>query len=235
MVPSFRRTSMLGRSLQSEPGARGMWRIRASTKALMSWKDNLTLSLFLFSVQENVRELHSIYKSSHLADMVSEDWLILRASHLPLEPRLWFSIVRNLQRRRTVANLWQVWHGVPDSDGSVDSSVTPVTIKKKKSINKSIPRQPRRLPEKKVDFYITVWHCWRISFHPPLRSVNTLWVQTRAEVRGNEAAFLQELQPRWWLCDGSEPHRTDQPVEGGVVGWTIQALSPCRTWQKYGI
>lgn len=36
MVPSDSRTSMFGRSRQSEPGARGMCRMRAATSALMS-------------------------------------------------------------------------------------------------------------------------------------------------------------------------------------------------------
>lgn len=62
--------------------------------------------------------------SLYLADVVSEDGLILRPSDLPLEPGLRFPVVGNLQRSCTVANLWQVRHGVSDSDGSVDASVT---------------------------------------------------------------------------------------------------------------
>lgn len=62
--------------------------------------------------------------------MISEDWLILCASDLPLEPRLRLPVVRNLQRSCTIANLWQVRHGVSDSDGSVDSSITSVEDRK---------------------------------------------------------------------------------------------------------
>lgn len=64
--------------------------------------------------------------------MVSEDRLILCASDLPLEPRLRFSVVGNLQCSCTVANLWQVRHGVSNSDGSVNSSITTVRQKNRK-------------------------------------------------------------------------------------------------------
>lgn len=65
-------------------------------------------------------------KSFHLADMISEDGLILCASDLPLEPGLRLSIVGNLQCSCTIANLWQIRHRVSDSDSSVDSSITSV-------------------------------------------------------------------------------------------------------------
>lgn len=65
-------------------------------------------------------------ETAHLADMISEDWLILCPSDLPLEPRLRLPVVGNLQRSCTIANLWQVRHGISDSDGSVDSSITSV-------------------------------------------------------------------------------------------------------------
>lgn len=58
--------------------------------------------------------------------MISEDWLVLCASDLPLEPGLRLSVVGNLQRCCTIADLWQVRHGVSDGDGSVDSSITSV-------------------------------------------------------------------------------------------------------------
>lgn len=58
--------------------------------------------------------------------MVSEDRLILRASDLPLEPRLRLPVVGDLQCSCTVANLWQIRHGVSDGDGSVDSAITSV-------------------------------------------------------------------------------------------------------------
>lgn len=58
--------------------------------------------------------------------MISENWLILCASDLPLEPRLRLPIVGNLQCSCTIANLWQIRHGVSDSDGSVDSAITSV-------------------------------------------------------------------------------------------------------------
>lgn len=65
-------------------------------------------------------------ETAHLADMISENWLILCASDLPLEPRLRLPVVGNLQCSCTIANLWQVRHGVSDSDGSVDSAITSV-------------------------------------------------------------------------------------------------------------
>ena len=70
-------------------------------------------------------------ETAHLADMISEDRLVLCASDLPLEPRLRLPVVGNLQRSCTIANLWQVRHGVPDSDGSVDSSIASVEGKRK--------------------------------------------------------------------------------------------------------
>lgn len=65
-------------------------------------------------------------ETAHLADMISENWLILCASDLPLEPRLRLPIVGNLQCSCTIANLWQIRHGVSDSDGSVNSPITSV-------------------------------------------------------------------------------------------------------------
>lgn len=62
----------------------------------------------------------------HLADVVSENGLVLRASDLPLEPGLRLSVVRNLQRRCAVADLRQIRHGVSDSDGSVNSTIPSV-------------------------------------------------------------------------------------------------------------
>lgn len=67
---------------------------------------------------------------AHLADVVSEDWLILRASDLPLEPGLRFPVVGNLQSCSTVANLRQIRHGVSHCDGSVDSTITSVARQK---------------------------------------------------------------------------------------------------------
>lgn len=64
--------------------------------------------------------------TAHLADMVSENGLVLCASDLPLEPRLRLSVVGNLQCRRTVADLGQIRHSVSDSDGSVDSTISSV-------------------------------------------------------------------------------------------------------------
>lgn len=64
--------------------------------------------------------------TSHLADVVSENGLVLGASDLPLEPGLRLSVVRNLQRGRTVADLGQIRHGVSDSDGSVNSTIPSV-------------------------------------------------------------------------------------------------------------
>lgn len=62
----------------------------------------------------------------HLADVVSENGLVLCASDLSLEPGLRLSIVGNLQCRCTVADLRQIRHGVSDSDGSVDSTISSV-------------------------------------------------------------------------------------------------------------
>lgn len=62
----------------------------------------------------------------HLADVVSENGLVLCASDLPLEPGLRLSVVGNLQCGRTVADLRQIRHGVPDGDGSVDSTISSV-------------------------------------------------------------------------------------------------------------
>lgn len=67
-------------------------------------------------------------QTSHFADMVSQNGLILRASDLPLEPRLRLAIVGDLQRSRTVANLRQIGHGVSDGDGSVDPAVASVDV-----------------------------------------------------------------------------------------------------------
>lgn len=58
--------------------------------------------------------------------MVSEDGLVLCPSDLPLEPRLGLPIVGDLQGGCSIADLWQVRHCVPDSDGSVYSSITSV-------------------------------------------------------------------------------------------------------------
>lgn len=57
--------------------------------------------------------------------MISEDGLVLCSPDLPLEPGLWLPVVRDLQGSGSVADLWQVRHGVPHCDSSVDSSVTP--------------------------------------------------------------------------------------------------------------
>lgn len=65
-------------------------------------------------------------ETAHLADMISENWLILRAPNLPLEPRLRLPIVGDLQCGCTVANLWQIRHGVSDRDRSVDSPIASV-------------------------------------------------------------------------------------------------------------
>lgn len=67
--------------------------------------------------------------TTHLADMISEDRLVLCASDLPLEPRLGLPIVGNLQCSCTIANLWQVRHGIPDGDSSVDSTIASVEKK----------------------------------------------------------------------------------------------------------
>lgn len=72
-------------------------------------------------------------ESTHLADMISEDGLILSTSDLPLEPGLGLSIVGNLQCCCTIANLGQIRHGVSNGDGPVDSSITPVGKKKQQS------------------------------------------------------------------------------------------------------
>lgn len=64
--------------------------------------------------------------TTHFADMIPEDRLVLCASDLPLEPRLGLPIVGNLQCSCTIANLWQVRHGIPDSDSSVDSTIASV-------------------------------------------------------------------------------------------------------------
>lgn len=65
-------------------------------------------------------------ETAHLADMISEDRLILCASDLSLEPRLRLPVVGNFQCSCTIANLWQVRHGVSNGDGSVDPSITSV-------------------------------------------------------------------------------------------------------------
>lgn len=68
-------------------------------------------------------------QAAHLADVIPEDRLVLSPSDLPLEPRLRLSVVRDLEPSGTIANLWQIRHGVSDSDGSVDSSVASVEDK----------------------------------------------------------------------------------------------------------
>ena len=76
--------------------------------------------------------------------MISEDWLVLCASDLPLEPRLRLPVVGNLQRSSTIANFWQVRHGVSDSDGSVDSSIASVEDKKDKHHNKKKKKKKKK-------------------------------------------------------------------------------------------
>lgn len=71
-------------------------------------------------------EEQTVGLTPHLADMIPEDGLVLRASDLPLEPGLRLSVVGDLQSSCSITNLWQVRHGVSDSDGSVDSSITSV-------------------------------------------------------------------------------------------------------------
>lgn len=63
---------------------------------------------------------------AHLADVVPEDGLVLRASDLPLEPGLRLAIVGDLQGGGAVTDLGQVGHGVSDRDGPVDASVASV-------------------------------------------------------------------------------------------------------------
>lgn len=60
----------------------------------------------------------------HLADVISENGLVLGASDLPLEPGLRLAVVGNLQCGCTVADLGQIGHGVSDGDGSVNSAVS---------------------------------------------------------------------------------------------------------------
>jgi hypothetical protein len=55
----------------------------------------------------------------HLADVVPEDGLVVRAPELPLEPGLRLPIVRDLRSRGPVPDLREVRHGVPHSDGPV--------------------------------------------------------------------------------------------------------------------
>lgn len=62
----------------------------------------------------------------HLANVVSENGLVLCASDLPLEPGLGLAVVGNLQGQRPVADLRQIRHGVSDGDGSVNSAVSSV-------------------------------------------------------------------------------------------------------------
>lgn len=67
-----------------------------------------------------------VLTNPHLADVISENGLVLCASDLPLEPGLRLAVVGNLQRRCTVADLGQIGHGVSDGDGSVNSTVSSV-------------------------------------------------------------------------------------------------------------
>lgn len=106
--------------------------ILLETKLLPSLTEESTLTQFSSIMLMLTPRQQIPSKTAHLADMISEDWLVLCASDLPLEPRLRLPVVGNLQRSSTIANFWQVRHGVSDSDGSVDSSIASVEDKKNK-------------------------------------------------------------------------------------------------------
>lgn len=212
MVPSLSLTSMLGRSLQSEPGASGMWRIRPSTRALMSCGQKL----WCYANREDWRRENKVTNNPHLADVVSENGLVLCASDLPLEPGLRLSVVGNLQRRRTVADLGQIRHGVSDCDGSVDSTISSVERQDSVLCSSVI----FTIKSRETSVYITVWRYWQIFYHPPPRLENKPWEQTHAEARGTAAAPHQEQQPGLLPCGGSGQHHTDQPnKEGSRLGF----------------
>lgn len=109
--------------------------ILLETKLLPSLTEESTLTQFSSIMLMLPPRQQSPSETAHLADMISEDWLVLCASDLPLEPRLRLPVVGNLQRSSTIANFWQVRHGVSDSDGSVDSSIASVEDKKNKKKN----------------------------------------------------------------------------------------------------
>lgn len=75
--------------------------------------------------------------SPHLADVISENGLVLCASDLPLEPGLRLAVVGDLQCRCTVADLGQIGHGVSDGDGSVNSAVSSVGRQNKQTNKQS--------------------------------------------------------------------------------------------------
>lgn len=80
-----------------------------------------------FSAATQLIELRTeVPTNPHLADVVSENGLVLGASDLPLEPGLRLAVVGNLQCRCTVADLGQIRHGVSDGDGSVNAAVPSV-------------------------------------------------------------------------------------------------------------
>lgn len=55
--------------------------------------------------------------------MVPENGLVLCTPNVSLEPGLWLAVVGNLQSRGSVTNLWEVRHGVPDCDSSIDTAI----------------------------------------------------------------------------------------------------------------
>lgn len=85
--------------------------------------------------------------------MVSEDGLVLCASDLPLEPGLRLSVVGNLQCGRTVADLGQIRHGVSDSDGSVDPTISSV---EKTTFSFCVSRQIQATKSGVASVFITV-------------------------------------------------------------------------------
>lgn len=55
--------------------------------------------------------------------MVPENRLVLCPPNVSLEPGLWLAVVGNLQSRGSVTDLWEVRHGVPDRNGSIDTAI----------------------------------------------------------------------------------------------------------------
>lgn len=147
--------------------------------------------------------------------MVSENWLILCASDLPLEPRLRLPVVAYLQCSCPIANLWQVRHGVSDSDGSVDSTIT--SVERKLAYRECARYNYETRTNAVWSVYVTVKHYWRISYRPPPHLENKLWEQIHAKAQDNVAAPPQEQQPGLLPCVGSGPHHTGRPNEGGIV------------------
>lgn len=65
--------------------------------------------------------------------MIPEYGLVLCTTNVSLEPGLWLAVVGNLQSRGSITDLWKVRHGVPDSNGSIDTTISSEEEEKKQT------------------------------------------------------------------------------------------------------